>query len=1030
MKTGLFILSFLTISISGLFAQTKSDQELINELFKDTKEIYFEFDFTSKSQMSELTKIISIDHGSTNLKVKAYANKKGFTKFLQYNIDYTLLLRPNQTSAEVKMLKGDESIRAAVGAYPTYPAYIAMMQQFAVDYPSLCTYYDLGTLPSGRKIVALKISDNPGANENEPSFLYTSSMHGDEIAGYPMMLSLIDYLLSNYGSNTRVTNMVNSIEIWINPLANPDGTYASGDLTVSGATRFNINGIDLNRNYPDPQDGLHPDGEVYQPETEIFMGFADTMDFVMAANFHGGAEVTNYPWDTWNINHADQNWWIDQCTRYTDTCQLNGSPGYMDDLFSGSIPGVTNGFDWYEVDGGRQDYTQWWNQCRELTVELSAIKIIPDAELINHYNYNVRSLLNFMESSLYGIRGVITDNCTGLPVKAKVFISGHDFDSSFVYSSADVGNYHRPIAAGTYNITYSAPGYASQTISGVNVAGYNSIATVNVVMVQLAPTTNFVSTSPAGCTGTIDFTDVTGGGVSSWTWDFGDGFTSTVQNPSHTYASSGTYTVTLTTTNCAGTDAEIKINYVTVTVAPAPLTVNDTNFSCLPVTLNLTASGAGTLKWYDAAVAGTLVNIGTTYTTPTLSTTTAYYVESENLGSTANVGKTTNAGGGSYYTGGTYHYLIFTASQPFNLLTVKVYANSSGPRTIQLRNSSGTVLQSVTTPSLIVGLNTVTLNFNVPVGTDLQLGTAGGASCNLYRNNASAVYPYDIAGTVSITDNSAGLSGYYYYFYDWQIQTTCNSARKPVYAVFNSAIGAALVVANASDNSVCDGTTVTFTAAPTNGGSTPVYQWQLNGSNVGINSPTYTNSTLNNGDVVRCIMTSSDVCVSPSTDTSVNVTMTVFALPAVPTISLSGSVFTSSASTGNQWYLNGSPIGGATGVNYTAISNGTYYSLVTDGNGCTSDTSNQLNLTNAGINDINELGFNLFPNPAETNFTVETNFIGNYTLTVIDNLGQKVLVESCSTQRITINITNLKHGMYFIQLKSKDGSLTKKLMIK
>jgi PKD repeat protein len=1030
MKTGIFFLALFTLQFNALFAQTKTHQEVINELFKDTKEIYFEFDYTTKAQMHELTKIISIDHGSTNVKVKAYANRKEFGKFLQYNIPYTILLRPNQTSAGIKMLKGDEPLKAAVGAYPTYPAYIAMMQQFAIDYPSLCTYYDLGTLPSGRKIVILKITDNPGVAENEPAFLYTSSMHGDEIAGYPMMLSLIDYLLSNYGTNTRVTNMVNSMEIWINPLANPDGAYNGGDLTVSGAIRYNANGIDLNRNYPDPEDGLHPDGEVYQPETEIFMGFADTLDFVMAANFHGGAEVANFPWDSWNLNHADEGWWIDQCTRYADTCQLNGSPGYMDDLYSGSIPGVTNGFDWYEVNGGRQDYMQWWNQCREFTVELSSVKLIPDAQLISHYNYNIRSLLNYMEASLYGIRGIVTDNCTGQPIRAKVFVNAHDYDSSFVYSSADVGNYHRPISPGTYSLTFSAPGYASQTITGVNVASYSSTATVNVVLVPLAPTTNFVSTPPTGCTGTVDFTDVTGGGVSGWLWDFGDGFTSTLQNPSHTYASSGTYTVTLTTTNCAGTDAEVKLNYLTLTVATAPVTVNDTTFGCLPATFNLTASGTGTLNWYDAPVAGALVNTGTAYTTPTLSATTAYYVESVNPSGTSNVGALNNTiGTGGYYTAGTYHYLEFTASTAFTLNTVRVYANTAGNRTVQLRDNTGAVLQSAVI-FMPVGSSVITLNFNVPVGTDLQLGTAGGATNNLYRNSSGAAYPYDIPGTVSITGNSAGNPAYYYYFYDWQISSTCNSARTPVYAVFNSAIGAAAVAANTSDNSVCEGTNVIFTATPTNGGSTPVYQWQVNGVNVGTDSPTYSSSTLNNGDVVTCTMTSSDPCVSPATATSSSVTMTVFALPAAPTISLSGSVFTSSSSTGNQWYLNGSPIGGATGVNHTGTANGTYYSIVTDINGCTSDTSNMINLTNAGIGDVHEIGFNLFPNPATSNFTIETNFAGNYTLTVIDNLGQKVLVETCTTQRVTINVSSLRHGMYFVQLRSKDGSVTKKLLVK
>ena len=128
--------------------------------------------------------------------------------------------------------------------------------------------------------------------------------------------------------------------------------------------------------------------------------------------------------------------------------------------------------------------------------------------------------------------------------------------------------------------------------------------------------------------------------------------------------------------------------------------------------------------------------------------------------------------------------------------------------------------------------------------------------------------------------------------------------------------------------------------------------------------------------------------------------------------------------------MNGSPIGGATGITHTALSNGLYYTIVTDINGCSSDTSNQINITNVGIKVLNDISFNLFPNPAQTSFTVETNLSGNYLLTIIDNLGQKVLVENCEKSRETISIQHLKHGMYFVQLKSKDGLVTKKLIVK
>src|SRR5690606_23026121 len=118
----------------------------------------------------------------------------------------------------------------------------------------------------------------------------------DELTGYVLMLRLIDSLLATYGTDARITQLVNNAEIWINPLANPDGTFRSGNNTVSGATRYNYNNYDLNRNFPDPILGVNPNQQI---ETTRFRNIAETNNFALVANFHGGTEVVNYPWDTW-----------------------------------------------------------------------------------------------------------------------------------------------------------------------------------------------------------------------------------------------------------------------------------------------------------------------------------------------------------------------------------------------------------------------------------------------------------------------------------------------------------------------------------------------------------------------------------------------------------------------------------------------------------------------------------------------------------------------------------------------------------
>ncbi len=450
-----------------------------DSIAKGRAELVFEFEVDNKLEINNLSSIISIDNTNGNA-VIAYADKKGFREFLKFGYDYEILTPPGLEIKNLLMKDAREiNITDEWDFYPTYEGYVSIMNQFEADYPELCKIVTLGTLSSGRQILAAKITDNPNDDELEPEFLYTATMHGDETLGYILMLRLIDYLLSCYDSLPDINKLVNEVDIWINPLANPDGTYAAGNHTINGATRFNANGVDLNRNYPDPDDGPHPDGKDWQPETIIFMDFAEQRNFIMSCNIHSGAELCNYPWDTWFTRHADNEWWKFVCREYADTAHQYSPFGYLTDMNNG----VTNGYDWYSISGGRQDYMNYFHSCREFTLELSHTKITPANELPEFWNYNYRSLLNYIKQIQYGIKGVITDSVSGDPIKAKIFIDDHDEDSSWVFSSISYGNYYRPLYKGSYDVIYSAPGYYPKTINNIAINNYESCL-YNIQLVQ------------------------------------------------------------------------------------------------------------------------------------------------------------------------------------------------------------------------------------------------------------------------------------------------------------------------------------------------------------------------------------------------------------------------------------------------------------------------------------------------------------------------------------------------------------------
>ncbi len=463
-----------------LLAGSSLAQRLDKKYFQENWEVYFQFYIQSPVELQKLNSIISIDNIDQNL-VHAYANEKGYNQIL--DLGYKIEILPHPGDVENVAMSGNLEDIEAWDVYPTYDAYVQMMQQFAVNYPNLCRIVEAGTTVQGRKILFAVISDNVNQHEaNEPQFMYSSTMHGDETAGYVLMLRLIDYLLTGYDADGQVTNLVNNLEIWINPDANPDGTYHGGNSTVSGARRYNANSVDLNRNFPDPAAGPHPDGYAWQPETTTMMNLAEHNSFSISANFHGGAEVVNYPWDTWSRLHPDNTWWVFVSRRYADAVHVNSTdPTYMTFMQDG----ITNGYAWYRVTGGRQDYFTYFMRGREVTIELSDSKLLAASQLPAHWTYNKQSFLQYMENAFYGIKGLVTDTA-GNPVKAMIKVNGHDADHSEVYSDSLTGTYVRMLSAGTYSLTITADSFYTQTMNNVVVTNLTS-TNLNIQLVPNHP---------------------------------------------------------------------------------------------------------------------------------------------------------------------------------------------------------------------------------------------------------------------------------------------------------------------------------------------------------------------------------------------------------------------------------------------------------------------------------------------------------------------------------------------------------------
>jgi len=339
----------------------------------------------------------------------------------------------------------------------------------------------------------------------------------------------------------------------------------------------------------------------------------------------------------------------------------------------------------------------------------------------------------------------------------------------------------------------------------VNICGYGNdlfLDNINVTTLNNAPSVAFSAGSTTSCNGSVSFMDQSTNTPTSWAWDFGDGNSSTQQNPNHQYTANGSYTVQLIASNQLGSDTLLQSNYVTVNFPTAPSAATPAT-GCVGQTVALSATGTGSIWWSDAN--GNFLFEGNTYNATPTATSTNYSVQNVVTSPAQQVGPANPAavGAGGYFTG--TQYLNFDASSPIRIVSILVDANGAGNRTIELydaANGGGNLVQS-TTVNVPNGQSRITLNFELPAAGTYSIG---GTALNLYRNNAGAAYPYSIAGLMSITGSSFSPD-YYYFFYDWEIQDApCRSTAVTVNvsadeANFNHDANASTLAVNFTDQS-------------------------------------------------------------------------------------------------------------------------------------------------------------------------------------------------------------------------------------
>jgi len=212
------------------------------------------------------------------------------------------------------------------------------------------------------------------------------------------------------------------------------------------------------------------------------MSWIRSNPFVLSANLHGGAVVASYPFDSVSpqIREAAGYYYDDRgvpslspdnavflhlAKLYSNAHKEMhlGKYGTSGACESESFPGgVTNGAEWYNVPGGMQDYNYVHSNCFEITFELSCCKIPSSRELLKEWDNNKEALLQFLEATHMGIKGVVAGSRPG----TKILIDGIDK----AITTSDRGEYWRLLVPGTYTVTVASPGYRNRVFRNIRVS--------------------------------------------------------------------------------------------------------------------------------------------------------------------------------------------------------------------------------------------------------------------------------------------------------------------------------------------------------------------------------------------------------------------------------------------------------------------------------------------------------------------------------------------------------------------------------
>lgn len=371
--------------------------------------------------------------------------------------------------------------------YHTYDQTVNLLHQAENIYNNLAKVFLIGrSTRFALPIYALKISDNVHLEEDEFAFLVDGMHHAREPLGNEICLSFIDYLLSNYGQEPRVTRWVDEYEIWVIPILNPEGYKYIVDNNLSspwwrknlrdnnnnGRIDPDYDGVDLNRNYDynwiyggstNPADWTYRGPFAFsEKETQAKRDLALRERFIASITYHSYGEVVMYCWS-----------WPGSGARSPDHDLIYEIASEMAKRIKNEAG--TGNYSLSRLSGANQSPIWMYGTLGtlEFLIETGTSFFPPGDKIKSIVEANLEGLFYLLDRlNGSGINGRVLDFITRHPIEAEVSILEID---KFEYiqprtNKPKTGRFVRLLRPGQYTLLVTSPDYHYRllpfTISG------------------------------------------------------------------------------------------------------------------------------------------------------------------------------------------------------------------------------------------------------------------------------------------------------------------------------------------------------------------------------------------------------------------------------------------------------------------------------------------------------------------------------------------------------------------------------------